>query len=174
MKYLQRCWRRSGWRGGMALGKSENVTLVWPAVGKRTRGVMGVVMNDSIHLKSLFIVSTIAGLHLHLVLSRYSSGVSLHKTGMSDKVFHHSQWTWSPFWSLIIFLLFFIVLYSFIKNFFELYHHKSHSVCLHCLFHYKWEWDEVVRHMDQSDSKCGTVSVNKIKLFSNLLSHRWV
>lgn len=137
----------------MALGESENFTLVWPAGGKGTGGVMGVVMNDAIRLKSLFIVSTIAGLHLHLVLLRSTSRqtqindclvplnslLSLHKPAViSDKDFH--------------------LLYSFIKHFFKLYHHKSHSVYLHCLFHYKWEWDEIVRHMDKSDSNwCGTV-----------------
>jgi len=52
----------------ISLVESENFTLVLPAVGERTGGVMGVVMNDAINFKSLFIISTIADLHLHLVL----------------------------------------------------------------------------------------------------------
>ncbi len=83
--------------------------------------------------------------------------------------YHRSQWTCTASWPLIIFIIFIHTSFS------KLNHHKSHSVCLHCLFHCKWAWDEVFRHMDQGnrDCRCGTVSCkHKIKLFSHLGSHR--
>lgn len=104
-------------------------------------------------IKNHYLLSLLLLAYIHVVLLR---STSRHKSLTALYLWTHCF----PCTNKQSFLtrIFIYLLYSFIKHLFELYHHKSHSVYLHCLFHYKWGWDEIVRHMDKSDSNwCGTV-----------------
>lgn len=124
------------------------------------------LMNDAIHLKSLLFCLYYTGLHVQYTYEIHiqtntkqwlpcTAGPTAFPAQSNSHFWqgedHRSQWTCTASWPLIVFIHIIFIYTSFSK----LYHHKSHSVCLHCLFHCKWAWDEVFRHMDQGNRDVG-------------------